>query len=819
MRRECFNRGWVFGYGSGSGLASLFGGVQEEFPVTLPHDMSACLPRDGMDVYASGNGFFQEKTGHYKKSFFVPEEDRSLLWIVEFEGIYQNAFVYVNGSFAGKHPYGYGNFFVDLTPFLRYGSENQLLVIVKNGVPSGRWYTGGGIYRDVWLMKTSRIHLAKEGVRLTTTALSESLATVRAEIGVANQDTGSETLRCVLEIIGPDGTAATVQAPVTLREGETANVVLPVYVSSPELWSPESPLLYRYRAVLLDGKGLRELDSEEGTFGIRTVRTDPINGLQINGRTFKLRGGCIHHDNGIIGAVSTRHSAFARIRALKQAGFNAIRSAHYPIDRYLLEACDHIGMFVMDEFSDVWTTTKVDFDYGIHMSEWWEYDISNMVYKDYNHPSVILYSIGNEIPEVGNRFDTAIGRRIAEKIRNLDGSRPVVNSMNLMLAVMGDLPELLASFGADDTMQEKAVGMEINQAMTNLGELMGMAMGSEFAGRATEEAASQVDVVGLNYAAMRYEPDFERYPNRVMMGSETNPADLDVNWQLVEKLPYVIGDFDWTAWDYLGETGIGAITYGEESRSAFYHLYPYRAAYCGDLNLLGDRRPVSYWREIIWGLRTDPYIAVQHPKHFGLKQNRTQWCFSDVIRSWTFGGYEGCPVAIEVYAAADEVELLLNGKSLGKYPVGEKKKAIAYIEAAYEPGCLEAIAYRNGIATGRDIIRTAKKTTRLSVTTDAESIPADGRDICYVDLRTEDEDGILNMEASMPVHVSVEGSGALLGFGSANPATEENFFDTTAVPYEGRLRAAIRGTGKGTVIVRFSAEGLPDTSVSIRAIQ
>ena len=817
MSKERFNQGWVFGYGSGSGLSSLLGGATEEKPVTLPHDMSICLPRDGGDFAASGNGFFQEKTGHYRKSFFVPAEDRDRLYILEFDGVYQNAFIYVNGSFAGKHPYGYGGFTVEITPFLRYGAENQLLVVVKNGVQSGRWYTGGGIYRDVWLIKAPRIHLSEEGVGLTTTVLTDALATVRAEMEVAHRGIGSETLRCRMELIGPDGAvAAAAQAPITLREGENGKVVLPLYVPDPQAWSAESPTLYRYRAVLSEAGEDRELDAEEGSFGIRTIRADPVNGLQINGKTVKLRGGCIHHDNGIIGAVSTRHAAFARVRALKAAGFNAIRSAHNPMDRHLLEACDTLGMYVMDEFSDVWTTTKVDFDYGMHVSEWWEYDISRMVHKDINHPSVILYSIGNEIPEVGNRFDVALGRRIVEKIRSMDASRLLVNSMNMMLAVMGDLPQLLASLGADSEKQD--VGTEINQAMTNLGELMGAAMGSEFAGQATEEAASQVDIVGQNYAAMRYEADARRYPNRLMMGSETNPADLDVNWELVEKLPWVVGDFDWTAWDYLGETGIGAITYGE-TEPTFYHPYPFKAGYCGDLNLLGDRRPASYWREIIWGLRTKPYIAVQHPKHFGMKQNRTQWSFSDAVHTWTFSGFEGKPVAIEVYAAADEVELILNGRTLGRYPVGEKKKAITYIDAVYEPGCLEAVAYRDGIEAGRDSIQTAKGTARLAVRADAEVLPADGSDICYVELRAEDENGTLNTEAGSPVTVSIEGPGVILGYGSADPASEENYFDTAALPYEGRLRAAIRATGSGAIKVRFAAEGLPEACVRIDALE
>ena len=405
------------------------------------------------------------------------------------------------------------------------------------------------------------------------------------------------------------------------------------------------------------------LDEEEGTFGIRKLQLDTKHGLRINGKVVNLRGGCIHHDNGVTGTAEFAHAAEFRVRKLKEAGYNAIRSSHYPMSIKLLEACDKLGVYVMDEFSDVWTSTKVDYDYGTHMAEWWEHDVTNLVTKDYNHPCVIMYSIGNEIPENGNKFDAQWGKKLADKIRTLDDSRYVTNSLNLMLSIMDRIGEMMAAAqgGGEGASGEP---MEINSAMSNMGDMMGALIASEIAGKATEEAFAQVDIAGYNYATVRYEQDAKNYPNRIIVGSETYPQDLDKNWELIEKHPYIIGDFSWTAWDYLGEAGIGKITYGESQGMGFYAEYPYKAAYCGDMNLIGDRRPISYWREIIWGLRKAPYVSVQPPQYYGVKHGMTFWSMTDAVRSWNWAGYEGKPVIVEVYADADEAELYVNGELL-----------------------------------------------------------------------------------------------------------------------------------------------------------
>ena len=810
MKKIKFNDNWIFHEGGGSALAALAamaGGEAVSKEVTLPHDASVERERNPQELNGSGNGYFREETIHYTKEFLLDMDDADKNIWLEFEGVYQNAYVYINNSFAGKCPYGYGNFYIDATKYIYFDKMNTIKVIVKNGVPSGRWYTGGGIYRDVNLMVADRLHLIPDGAHLAAVDVTEDQAVVRVESVVEYTGIDVRDIMLCVQLLDADGiVVAEDSMPVTVEEHSRNTYRQKVYVKNPKLWDVDTPYLYSYRICVKEAD--RELDVEEGTFGIRKLQLDTKYGLRINGKAVNLRGGCIHHDNGVTGTAEFAHAAEFRVKRLKEAGYNAIRSSHYPMSRKLLEACDKLGMLVMDEFADVWTSTKVDYDYGTHMAEWWEHDVTNLVNKDYNHPCVIMYSIGNEIPETGNKFDVQWGKKLADKIRSLDDSRYVTNSLNLMLSIMDRMGELMA--GANT---------EINSMMSNMGDMMDMLISSEIAGKATEEAFAQVDIAGYNYATCRYVQDGEMYPNRIIVGSETYPRDLDKNWELVEKYPYLIGDFSWTAWDYLGEAGIGKITYDNSQGMSFYAPYPEKAAYCGDMNLIGDRRPVSYWREIIWGFRKAPYLAVQPPKHHDDPHNMTNWSMTDAVRSWNWNGYEGRPVTVEVYTDAEEAELLVNGKPVERKKVGETKKDIAFFETVYEAGTLEVIVYRDGKEAGRDKVVTAKDEVRISACADAAQIPADAGDICYVEISMVDADGILNPGADKAVTVSVEGPGVILGFGSADPASEENYFDKTARAYEGRLRAAVRGTGEaGTITVLLQADGCEDVSVQIEAV-
>lgn len=611
-------------------------------------------------------------------------------------------------------------------------------------------------------------------------------------------------------------------SPITVFENSVEEYIQYLEVDNPILWSDTNPYLYSYSVSLLGADGA--VDTDEGKIGIRYLQLDHKHGLRVNGEIVKLIGACIHHDNGITGTAEFPYAAEYRVERLKKAGFNAIRSAHYPMSRHLLDACDRLGMYVMDEFSDVWTTSKVEFDYGYHMSEWWEYDVTNMVKKDFNHPSVIMYSIGNEIPETSNYIDITWGKKITDCIKKQDDTRFVTNSMNLALCVVDRMQEIIVEeaikAGVDISGIDVKDGQEINSLMTELGDLMDLVACSDKAGELTEIAASQVDVVGYNYSSGRYEKDGERYPNRILVGSETYPQDLDVNLELMKKLPYVIGDFDWTGYDYLGEAGIGYIDYGKKEKSFdFYAPYPSKLAYCGDINLIGDFRPIAYWRQTILGLRSNPYIAVQNPAYYGVKQQCTRWTMSDAIRSWNWSKYEDKPVIVEVYSDAEEVELFINGESSGKKPVGMDKKNLTIFDTVYKAGIIEAVSYKNGKETGRDSLFTASPIVKIYAECKKHVFPANGSDVIYVDIYIKDSKGILNPEAKIRVNAEIKGCGQLIGFGSADPKSEENYFDHEAVAFEGRLRAAIRGTGhKGDAQLYLTSPGMESVIIQLEAI-
>lgn len=820
MKKQKFNQNWIFTIGSGSSLDALAGGNNTAKQVTLPHDASIGRERNPEEPNGSGNGFFREESYVYTKTFSMNADDKDKNVYLEFEGVYQNAFVYVNNSFAGKCPYGYSNFYVDITKYLNYNEPNALKVVVKNGVPSGRWYTGGGIYRDVNLMIAGRLHLVPDSVQLAAIEVEDDQAIIRAKSTIAYTGIGIREITLCTELMDAEGNVvAADEMSVTVEEHSEQEYQQKMYVPNPNRWDAENPYLYTYRTYIKENDSV--IDEETRTFGIRKLQLDTKHGLRVNGKVVKLRGGCIHHDNGIIGTAEFTHSAEARVKKLKETGFNAIRSAHYPMSRKLLEACDKYGMYVMDEYSDVWVSTKVEFDYSTQMTEWWEHDIENLVKKDYNHPCVIMYSIGNEIPEAGNKFDVQWGKKLADKLRSLDDTRYTTNSLNLLLAIMNDLPKLMAQNAAAQAAAntEKDQPQEINSMMNNLGAMMAQFMASDFAAEKVKEACAQVDITGYNYAAARYEIDGKLFPNRILVGSETNPPDLDKNWELVEKLPYVIGDFDWTAWDYIGETGIGKINYTDQQSMGFYAPYPCKIAYCGDINILGNRRPISYWRELIWGLRKAPYIAVQLPQHYGEPQSTTQWSMSDAVRSWNWNGYEGKPVKVEVYAAADEVEMLINGQRVERKKVGETKKYITIFDTTYHAGKVEVIAYSDGKECGRDEILTASDEVVIAAKADRTQIPADGSDIAYIDICMQDASGILNPNADKAVSISLDGPGEIMGYGSADPESEENYYDTVAKAYEGKLRAAVRGTGEtGKIVVTLSADGLESVKVDVEAV-
>ncbi len=781
--------------------------------VRLPHDAMIRRQRDA--AFGSASGYFPGGVDEYVKRFDTPPGWRHRYIAVLFEGAYRNAMVYVNDVLAGQWAYGYSQFAVVISPFLRWGESNEIRVETTSGEDS-RWYSGAGLFREVFLVVGGSAHIPLDGVRVTTLDADAELAVVEVATSIANHGLSSRKLSIRTELgeldsAGGGALAASDASMVTVLPGATTVVRQRLYVRSPRRWCVDEPSLYGATVSLLDGDEV--VDEATVTTGIRTLQIDPIRGLRINGTAVKLRGACIHHDNGVIGAATIARAEERRVELLKAAGFNAIRSAHNPASRALLDASDRLGMLVMDETFDMWTKPKTQNDYTLHFAHWWERDVEAMVAKDYNHPCVIMYSIGNEIPDVGTALGGDLSRRLVEKVRSLDGTRLVTNGVNGILAVMDVVMEQIsaAAANADDGASDGA-GSGINTLMSNIGEMMNELGRSELVTSRTLEAIAALDVAGLNYMDARYESDGTAFPNRIIVGSETFPARIDILWSLVKANSHVIGDFTWTGWDYLGESGIGYVRY-RDTPAGLAAPYPALTAGCADIDITGKRRPVSYYREIVFGLRTAPAIAVRTPARYGQKVESTPWSWSDSLDTWTWEGYEGKPVVVEVYADADEVVLLLDGTEIATSPI---ERFRAEFDVTYQPGTLTAVAHRDGAETGRSTLVTATGAVFLHARADRTVVSESDADLAFIEIELVDAAGTIFTGRNVEVSVSIDGPAELQGLGSASPITTESFLDDRHTTFEGRALAVVRPTGPGTVTVHVAAYSLGlDASVVI----
>jgi beta-galactosidase len=785
------------------------GGGQEE--VTLPHDAMLMGGRSAENSGGPQTAYFRDGKWTYEKRFDVPAAWATKRVTFEFEGVYRDAMVYINGALAGQWANGYSRFHVSADPFLEYGQVNTVRVDAQAHQDS-RWYSGGGIHRPVSLLVGDLVHVTPTGLRVTTPDIDADLATVVASTEIVNEDVATRVVEMRLEIQDAKGAVvASDRSRVTLLAGDTITTHQRAYVRQPSLWSVDSPHLYRASVHLHDDSG--RLDEAFTHFGVRTVTVDPLRGLRINGETVKLRGGAVHHDNGILGAADFADAAVRRVRLLKAAGFNAVRSAHNPMSVAMLDACDRLGMLVMDELFDVWTVAKSGDDYSRRFPQWWERDVDSMVAKDVNHPSVIMYSIGNEIIEAGTPHGTRWGRRLADRVRAQDPTRLVTHALQGMYIARDLIPALKTELQMDTA--PRGLNDYLGQAV----HLLDALMASPVVGERLAEPASVLDVVGLNYGESRYVLDKEAFPHRVVVGSETFPTKIDQLWQLVTENSHVIGDFTWTAWDFLGEVGTGRHVYPED-RQEHRAPYPWLTAECGDIDITGQRRPISYYREIVYGLTQTPYLAARRPRDDGYVIEPHAWTWTDTVPSWTFDVPTGSPLHVEAYAAAEEVEFRLNGTTVATVLVGTGRAFVAEAEVPYEPGVLEIIAYRDGAEVGRSALHSAGEPARLSLETDRDELRADPQRLAHIDLCLVDANGVLNPNRDTKITVEVDGPAVLQGFGSGAPSTEESFLGTSTASFRGRALAIIRATGEaGRITVTARAHGLPDASLEIDAVR
>lgn len=863
MQKIDFNKDWI---------CRCLTRDEEAYPVTLPHDAMLSEPRTQESTGEGNVGWYIGGDYEYTKNFFVPEEYKDKKVLIEFEEIYHNGEVYINGKKAAYRPYGYTNFYVDTEGFFQYGKENEIKVIARNAdQPNSRWYSGTGIYRPAYLHVAGEKYIPVNGVKIRTLSYDPAKIEVvvktsaPGELSLKIEFEGSKVLRVIGEstkignvnndrIISsdnknmqPNGSVQTGEngqkSELVQVEAEKNNqaaeyqAIFQLDVPNAKLWDTEHPNLYTCKAVFGEDEVIE-------TFGIRELIWNPQVGMTINGERVILRGACFHHDNGVLGACTYPEAEERKMRILKENGYNAVRSAHYPCSKALLDACDRMGMLMMDEYVDVWYIHKTKYDYAGQLADWWKQDLKDMVDKDYNHPSVIMYSTGNEVAETAQKKGIALTGDMTNFLHSLDSTRPVTCGINIFF-------NFLSSIGlgvySDDKAEKSAGNAEknaaqatgknekkvvksgektVNKATENGKKGLGSTkpekkkkpVGSEFYNTLaclvgdyfmkcgatlypcdlrTKDAYANMDIAGYNYGIFRYKHDLKKYPNRLILGSETFCKDAYSFWEIAKKNKRIIGDFVWAGWDYIGEVGDGAAEYSDYK---FEDPATRMTGGNGRIDLNGKPRAEAAYTRVAFERETGPFIAVD-PVYQKEKLRLTGWQLTKALESWAWDGCNGEPAKVEVYARAAQVELFINGKSVGKKKV---KKCRANFNTTHQDGEITAVSYdENGKEINRYSLQTAGKDTVLQVRPEEKTVKPEG--LAFIQLQYTDSKGIWKPMEKHNIKVTVE-NGVLKGLGSPAPYVKGNYTDHTVATYYGEAMAVVQADGNGPVKVTVADE-------------
>jgi beta-galactosidase len=774
--RQSLDDGWRFHRGDAPGAERIAFDDAGWAPVSLPHDWSIGGPIDHAAPAGGAGGFLPSGIGWYRRTVALPETWDGRRVTIEFEGAMANAEVWINGVALGGHPYGYTPFSFDLTPHLRAGAGNILCVRLDNSAqPASRWYAGAGLYRHVWLHASGPVHLAEDGVFVASELQGGGKAMLRIEALVKNETSAPAAVRLEATLLDPSGNVAgTVSAAATIAAGGEWKPTPSLPVADAQLWSPESPALYRVLTRLWrDGDVLDEIAT---TCGLRAVRVSVERGFELNGRPLKLVGGNVHHDNGPLGAAAFDRAEERKAELLKAAGFNAVRTAHNPPSAAFLDACDRLGLLVMDEIFDGWEKPKNRHDYGGHFREWWQRDVDAWIRRDRNHPSVVFWSAGNEMYERGNARGLELAREMVARIRALDPTRPVTAGIN-GLGETGDwthLDPLYATF----------------------------------------------EVAGYNYEVARHAADHARVPSRVILSTESYQNEALANWEFAQSQPYVLGDFVWSALDYLGEAAIGRVFRPDEIVTRHWEgdQFPWHGAYCGDIDITGWRKPVSHYRAIVWDRGEKLYAAVLAPAPGGKPWSLTPWSMPPALPSWSWAGHEGETLNVEVYSRYDAVRLSVGGKTLGEKPTGRAEGFKAVFAVPYEPGELRVVGLRGGREVESLGLETAGAPAALRLTADRTNVHADGSDLAFVTIEAVDRRGVWQPASTAEVKFSVEGAGALAAVGNGDMTAMASYAGDAFPLFQGRALAVVRTKkSAGRIVLRATAAGLPPAELILNS--
>ena len=773
-------------------------------PVTLPHDAMLAEPRTALSAGGTNTGWYEGYDYEYQRTLTVPENELADTHILEFEGVYHNAEVWLNGQKAAFRPYGYTNFYVDCAPYLHAG-ENELRVIARNAdQPNSRWYSGAGIYRPVQLWTARGAHITLNGVKIRTLSLDPAVVEVRVKT------TAPGTVRLMVDDL-----------PAVQQESD-GEAVFTLTLDNARLWTPETPNLYTCRVNFAD-------DVVTETFGVRKVEWG-TDGFLLNGKRYIIQGACIHHDNGLLGAVCDPDAVARKVRLLKENGYNAIRSAHNPCSKALLTECDRQGMLVMDEYIDHWYIHKTEHDYVDYFNDWWHQDLTDMVEKDCNHPCVVLYSTGNEVSETAQKRGIALTKEMTDFLHGLDDSRPVTCGVNIFFNFLSSI-----GFGVysdekakkeaeraekakqrgEKTSKKKAVG---SQFFNNLAGLLGdefMKRGATLHGCdvKTRDAFANMDIAGYNYGIYCYKRDLKKYPQRLILGSETFCNDAYKFRELAKQEPRLVGDFVWAGMDYLGEVMVGSWEYADYAET-FDGGLGWVSAGSGRIDLTGKPLGEALYTRVALEADNGPYIAVCPVNHTGDRHSPSAWKMTNAMPSWSWTGCEGKKANVEVYARAARVELVLNGRTVGSKTL--KNDCLARFSIPYESGTLEAVSYDAADhEIGRYKLQSAGGAT--SLTLDAEEPAAQTGHLCYVRLRYTDENGITKPLMRGNIQVQVRG-GTLVGLGSACPFNKHSYLDSETDTYYGEALAIVRmGDGDAMTIAASDGEYSAELTVPAQA--
>jgi beta-galactosidase len=798
---------WQFILGDPAGAESPTFDAKSWRILSLPHDWSIEAPPAQKNPTGAGGGYYPAGIGWYRKAFTAPASWKSKRVTLEFDGVSGDSTLYLNGKKLGIHPYAYTSFVFDITDRLNLDAKNVLAVRVDNSQqPNSRWYSGSGIYRHVRVVVTDPIHIAPWGVFVSTPDASSASSKMVVKTRIQNETSEATSVSIKTILVGPTGSRLNEpDKTVQLQPGQSAETDQEVTAPRPALWSPQTPILYH--AVTRIVRNGKVLDEVETSFGVRSLAWSVDKGLLLNGSPIKLAGGSVHHDNGPLGAAAFDRAEERKVELLKAAGFNAVRTAHNPPSTAFLDSCDRLGLLVVDEPFDVWTVSKRTYDYARFFHDWWQQDIDSMVERDRNHPSIIMWGIGNEIPEVWTPEGAPLAKQLAARVRSLDSTRPLTQ------AFPG------ATYGADP-----------------------------------DAAIAQVDIAGYNYNLAQNGPeDHRRVPGRMMMTTESFPADLVEQWQLVQEHSYIVGEFVWTAMDYLGESGIGAWSYADPKQAAqmsqmksFLRAYmakmgangknpmaalqngqppspiapewPWHAAYCGDLDLTGFRKPSSYYRDILWNGGDRVFTTVRLPEPEGKKIIAPGWSVYPTLPDWTWAGQEGKLLTVEVYSGAPSVRLYLNDKLIGEKPTRRDQAYKAEFEVPYEPGTLKAVGVRGDHVVAENILQTTGEPVRLKLTADKTVLNADGQDLAFVVVEAVDGKGQLQMNSEQKAHFSVTESGSIAAVGNGDGQYQKSYSADAVSLFHGRALVVLRTSRKGGEIkLTANADGLGESSIEIES--